>query len=230
MKTTRCAISGLVHPNKLPHFHHRCYGLGRSTRTQSTTRRFPCLLVDREMPHGTSKFCEARPPRGTFSNSQSSRRVVAIPPLLTGIARDASAKEHRALRPWRNFPVGAVHSPSVRRYYPITRLCELTLGAFPYIVRCSHPVRPGLTRRMIARRIVSRRRRPFLNIGYRSYDPRKGEFQIGRRIPGDQPLGLGSKIAAVVPEHKKRKLALLKSPSSVLSVACCMASWWPGDQ
>src|SRR5215475_10042267 len=32
---------------------------------------------------------------------------------------------------------------------------RLTLGAFfAYIVRCGHPVRPGLTRRMIARRIV----------------------------------------------------------------------------
>src|SRR5262245_21949387 len=39
--------------------------------------------------------------------------------------------------------------------YPITRQFELTLGAFfAYIVRCGHPVRSSLTRRMIARRIV----------------------------------------------------------------------------
>src|ERR1700756_1134710 len=42
-----------------------------------------------------------------------------------------------------------------RSRYPITRQFELTLGFFfAYIVRCGHPVRPGLTGRMIARRII----------------------------------------------------------------------------
>src|SRR5262249_47613768 len=133
-------------------FHHRCHGHGRSTRTESTTNRFPCVtLVDRVL-HGTSKFCEARPPRGTFSNSQSSRRAVAIPPLLTGIARNASAKERRALRPWRNFSVRTVHSPSVRRYLLASGgsgdlTSTVSVASLIHIQRCrfqQRNLRPGL--------------------------------------------------------------------------------------